>query len=401
MKFNYQARTKKGEIQSGVVEASTKEAAYTVLKSHDLFVTALEEVALPFYAKRLKFLEIISQKDLVLFSRQLAIMFKSNVPVVETFRTLAKQTRNSNFREKILRLAEEVEGGTSLSKALSLYPKLFSTFYVSMIKSGEASGRLSDIFLYLADHLERDYQFKGKIKGAMIYPIFVLAVFVVIGTIMAVYVLPQMMTILKESGQELPLASRIVIAVFNFLKTAWWLLLLILIGLIISIWQFRKTKTGKNFFDRNLLKIPLVSSFLKKVYLSSFALNLSTLISGGLPIAQALEITGDIVNNEVYKEIISKTGEEVKKGSPISSVLERYPKIISPFFYQMVIVGEKTGTLDSSLLNVVEFYQVDVDRSLDNYIKLLEPIFIIFLGLIVAVMVVAVIMPLYNYTAGF
>lgn len=401
MKFNYQARTKKGEIQSGIVEASTKEAAYTVLKSHDLFVTALEEVALPFYAKRLKVLEIISQKDLVLFSRQLAIMFKSNVPVVETFRTLAKQTRNANFREKILRLAEEVEGGTSLSKALSLYPKLFSTFYVSMVKSGEASGKLSDIFMYLADHSERDYQFKGKIKGAMIYPIFVLVVFVVIGTIMAVYVLPQMMTILEESGQTLPLASRIVLAVFNFLKTAWWLLLLILIGLIVSIWQFRKTKTGKNFFDRNLLKIPLVSSFLKKIYLSSFALNLSTLISGGLPIAQALEITGDIVNNEVYKEIISKTGEEVKKGSPISSVLERYPKDISPFFYQMVIVGEKTGTLDSSLLNVVEFYQTDVDRSLDNFIKLLEPLFIIFLGLIVAVMVVAVIMPLYNYTSGF
>lgn len=396
MKFNYQARKKTGEIQSGTVEASTKEAAFNVLKSHGLFVTSLEQTALPLFLRKLKIFEMISKKDVVLFSRQLAIMFKSKVPLVESFQTLAKQARNPGFRDKILRIAEDVEGGTSLSKALSVYPRIFSPFYISMVKSGEAAGKLSDVFLYLADYLEREHEFRGKIKGAMVYPAFIFCVFVAISVIILIYVLPQLTDILKESGQELPLTTRMVIASSDFLKSWWWSLLLLLFALVIFIWQAWKTRSGKSFFDEAFMKVPLINSFLKKIYLSRFALNLSTLISGGLPIAQALEITGEIVGNEVYKEVIFETRDAVKKGEAISSVLERHPNIISPFFYQMIVVGEKTGTLDSSLINVVSFYQGDVDRALNSFIKLLEPIFIIFLGIIVAIMVTAILMPLYT-----
>jgi len=396
MRFNYQARTETGGTQTGIVEASSREAAFNILKSHDLYVTVLEEATTPFYAAKLRIFEMVTRKDIVLFSRQLSIMFKSNVPIVETLKTVAKQTKKFKLKEKILKISEEVEGGTSLSKAFSIYPGLFTNFYINMVKSGEASGKLSEVFTYLADYLEREQSFRSKMTGAMIYPIFILIVFAGVVAIIMVYVIPQLAEVLKGTGQELPLITKIVIAASDFLKKRWWLVLSVLIVLVIGLWRFTKTKTGKEFFDRNLLKLPLIGVFLKKLYLSRFALNLSTLISGGLPITQALDITGEVVNNNVYKEVIFETRDQVKRGETISSILEKYPKLIFPLFYQMVMVGEKTGTIDSSLLNVVSFYQEDVDRTLDNFVRLLEPIFIILLGGAVAVLMGAVLLPLYS-----
>ena len=397
MKFNYQARSEIGEIQSGIVEASNREAAFDVLKTHGLYVTALEEItSIPVYARKLKIFERVSKKDVVLFSRQISIMFKSNVPVVETLQAVANQARKSTLKEKILKIAGKVEGGAPLSESFSIYPKLFTPFYINMVKSGEASGKLSDVFMYLADYLEREYSFQGKVKGAMVYPFFILFVFLAVVAIMMVYVIPQLTEVLEGTGQDLPLATRVVMATSDFLRTQGIIAALVFLGLIIALARFVKSKTGKKFFDKNLLKLPLLGSFLKKLYLSRCALNLSTLISGGLPIAQALEITGEVVGNDIYKEIILKTRDEVKNGEPISSVLKKYPNFIFPLFYQMVAVGEKTGTLDSSLMNVVEFYQRDVDQNLDSFIKLLEPIFIILLGGVVAGLMIAVLMPLYS-----
>lgn len=396
MKFNYQARTKTGEIQTGVVEASSKDAAFSLLKSHGFYVTALEEFAPPFYARKLKIFEKVGPKDVVIFSRQLAVMFKSRVPLVEIFQTLSRQTGNQSFREAILKIAEEVEGGTSLSGALALYPKIFSSFYINMVKSGEISGKLSDTFSYLAVHLEREHNFRGKIKGAMIYPIFVLVVFVAVIVILLTYVIPQLGEVLKESGQGLPLITQTVLAMSAFLRSRGWVVLLALILLAVLFWRFVKTERGKDFFDRSLLKWPLLGSFLKKVYLTRSALNLSSLVSGGLPIARALEITGQVVGNNVFKEVIFESRDGVKSGEAISSTLAKHPQIISPFFYQMVVVGEKTGTLDSSLTNVVDFYQSEIDRTLDAFIKILEPSFIILLGLVVGGLMAAVLIPIYS-----
>jgi len=398
MKFAYSARTKKGEVKSGIVEASDKEAAFEILKRHGLYVTTLDELKIPFYARRLRIFERVGSKDIVYFSRQLAIMLKSNVPLVETFRTLASQTKNTSFKEKILKLAEEIEGGTSLSKALSLYPKIFSPFYISMVKSGEVSGKLTDVFLYLADYLEKEHNFRSKVIGAMIYPLFVLFVFVIVVTIMVVYVIPQLGMVLKETGQDLPFITEMVMSVSDFLRTRGWIIILVLIVLIIIGYRALKTKKGKRFLDNFLLKIPFLNNLLKKFYLSRFALNLSTLISGGLSIVEALGITAEVVGNSVYQDIISETKERVRRGETISSVLTKYPDIISPFFQQMILVGEKTGTLDSSLNNVVEFYQKEVERSLESFTRLLEPIFIVLLGGVVGFLMASVIIPLYSIT---
>lgn len=397
MKYNYQARTKDGKVQTGVVEASNREAAFNVLKTHDLYVTVLEEsLELPFYAKQMSLFAKASRKDIVLFSRQVSIMLKSNVPIVESFRTIARQSKKADLREKILTIAEEVEGGKPLSKAFSLYPKLFSSFYINMVKAGEASGKLSDVFLYLADYLEKQNDFNGKVKGAMIYPAFVLVVFVGVVALIMGYVIPSLSEVLEASGAELPAVTKIVIASSYFVKNRWWALILIIGGIVGGFLYFRKTEKGQEVVDKTLLKIPGIKTFLKKFYLTRVALNLSTLISGGLPIVSALQITGDVAGSYTYREIMFETRDGVKRGEAISSILDRYPDFISPLFYQMIMVGEKTGTLDSSLQNVVNFYERDVDRTLESFIRLLEPLFIMVLGGVVAFLMGAVLLPIYS-----
>jgi len=397
MKFNYQARDQKGQVQSGVVEASSREAAINLLQKHGLYVTILEEAAAPpIYAKRIKIFERVSDKELVLFSRQLSILFKSKVSLVESLQVLAVQNENASFREKIFKLAEDVEAGTSLSGALSRYPKIFSSFYIAMIKAGESSGKLSEALSYLANHLEREYHLTSRIKGAMIYPALIVIVAIVVVALMIFFVIPQLTEVLVETGGELPVITQIVISVSNFLKNWGWMVLLGILALILAISKYYRTKEGKRFFDRFYLQLPLINPILKMVYLARFAENLSTLISGGLPIAQALETTGDIVDNTVYKEIIFKTRDEVRRGESISSVLARFPEAFPPIFTQMALVGERTGTLDKTLMNLVEFYQEEVDRTVSNLLSILEPVLIVFLGVVVAGLMAAVLMPLYR-----
>ena len=397
MKFNYQARNQKGEVQSGTVEASSREVAIGLLQKHGLYVTILEETAAPpFYAKRVKIFERVPAKELVLFSRQLSILFKSKVSLVESLQVLAIQTKNPSFKEKIFNLAEGVEGGTSLSGALSHYPKVFSSFYIAMVKSGETSGKLSEALSYLADHLEREYHLISRVKGAMIYPALIVVVAIAVLAMMMFFVIPQLTKVLAETGEGLPAVTRMVIALSDFFKNWGWAIIIVLIGLAVALFRYYRTKQGKRFFDEFFLELPLVGQVLKMIYLSRFAENLSTLISGGLPIAQALETTGDIVGNTVYKEIIFQTRDEVRKGEPISAILSRYPGAFSPIFTQMALVGERTGTLDKTLMDLVEFYQQEVDRSINNILSLLEPLLIIFLGAIVAGLMAAVLMPLYR-----
>jgi type IV pilus assembly protein PilC len=397
MKFNYQARTGTGEIQSGTVEASSKEAALTVLQKYNLYVTFLEETGLePTWAKKIKLFERISKQEIAIFFRQLAIMFKSKVPIIEAIYVLAKQTQNLSFREKINKIAGEVEGGTPLSQAFSLYPDLFSYFYISMVKSGEVSGKLSQSLEYLANHLEREYTFQSKLKGAMVYPLFVVFVFIIVVSVMVVFIIPRMAEVLTESGQELPLLTKTIINISLFFKSWGLVIILLLAGLIFFIFRYSKTAEGKKFFDKSLLKLPILGDLFKKIYISRFAENLSTLITAGLPISQALEITGEIVGNDVYHTIIIQTRDEVRKGEQISTTFEKNPQFIPPILFQMTLTGEKTGNLDETLLDVVNFYQKEIEQKTNTLISLLEPLMIVFLGGLVGIIVASILLPLYQ-----
>jgi len=399
MKFNYQTRTKKGEIRSGQVEASSREAAASFLQKHGLYVTFLEEAIPPIYARRIKFFEKISQKDLVLFSRQLAIMFKSKVPLVESLRVLSQQTDNPDFKEKIMKISEEVEGGTALSNALENFPEVFSSFYIAMVKSGEVSGKLSEVLNYLADHLERKYHLTAKTKGALLYPSLIVFVVILVLLLMIFFVIPQLAEVLTTEKEALPWITMFVINSSAFVRDWGWALFIILVLFVAGFLKYYRTDRGQRFFDREFVKFPLLGPFFKMINVARFAENLSTLISGGLPIAQALETVGDIISNTAYKEVIFKMRDEVRKGVPISAVLSRNPDLFPPVFIQMVLVGEKTGTLDSTLMNIVDFYQKEIDRMIDNALSILEPVLILVLGLVVAGLMLSILMPLYKMIA--
>ena len=402
MKFNYQARTKEGDVQMGIVEAASQEAALSILQKYGLYITYLEEVVIPpFYSRNIRFFRGVSRKDIVIFSRQLSIMFKAGIPLAEALMVMGRQTQNPDFREKIIKISEKVEGGTSFSQALQFYPKEFTSFYVNIVKSGEVGGKLSDSLNYLADHLEREYNLQTKIQGALVYPAFVLLLFFIVAVVMGILVLPGLISIVESTGQEVSLITKIVIALSNFFEKSGWIVILAIIGLGIFFYRYFKTPEGKKVFDKYSLNIPGLGTLLKKIYLTRFAENLTTLIAAGLPIAKALEITSDVVGNEVYKSIILKTMDEVRKGEPISSALARYPETISPFFVQMTLVGEKSGQLDNILLYVVDFYQREVDSSVESFMKLLEPILIIFLGIVVGGLAVSLLLPLYQTIGTF
>jgi len=398
MKFNYQSRTQDGQVQGGVVEASSREVAIDLLQRQNLFITLLEEASKPpVYAKKITIFEKVSRKDIVLFSRQLSIMFRSKVPLVEALQVLAEQEiENSEMKDRILTISSDVEGGTSFSDALARFPKMFSIFYIAMVKAGEASGKLSESLDYLAEHLEKEYRLTGKIQGAMIYPALVLFFVLFVLLAMVFYIIPNLTSVIKETGQEMPMITVFVISLTDFIKKWFLAIFAAVIGLYIYSARYYKTPAGKMFFDKLFLKIPSIGPFLKMYYLSRFAENLSTLISGGLPIAQALDITAEIVDNAAYREIILNTKEGVKKGDSISSVLSAAPSIFPPMFYQMVSVGERTGTLDKSLMDVVDFYQKETERMVENLLSSLEPLLIMFLGLIVGGLMFAVLMPMYQ-----
>jgi type II secretory pathway component PulF len=399
MKFNYQARTQKGDIYTGSIEASNQEFAAALLRERGLFATFLEEASPPVYARKINFFDRITRKDIVMFSRQLAIMFKSKVSLVESLRVLASQTKKANLKEKILKISEQVEGGTSFSQTLARYPKVFSSFYVAMVKSGEASGKLSEVLNYLADHLEKEYHLISKTKGALIYPALIVFSILLILILLTFFVIPNLLQVLEASGQTLPLPTRIVLSFTTFIKNWAWLIALVIILAVFSFFRYYATRKGKEFFDRVFLKVPIAGAFLKTIHLSRFAENLSTLISGGLPIVQSLDIVGDIITNLSYKQVVAKIREEVRKGEMISSVLSQHADLFPPVFVQMVLIGEKTGTLDSTLMNVVDFYQQEVDRSINNILSILEPALIIFLGLVIAGLMLSILMPLYQTIA--
>ncbi|MDP2735094.1 MAG: type II secretion system F family protein, partial [bacterium] len=385
---------------SGVVEASSKEAALQLLSSHGLFVTLLETgEERPFFERSIKLFERVGLRDIMMFSRQLSVMFQSRVPLVEALQTLASQTKNSAFRERMFRLSEAVEGGTPFSEALTQYPDMFSVFYVNMVKSGEASGTLSDVLDYLAEHLEREYELVSKIRSALVYPAFVVFLSFAVLFLLMFFVIPNLSSVLEETGQELPPITQAVLGFAFFLRSFWWVLFSLIGAGVVFLVRWRQTPEGKRFFSKAMLRIPLLSSFLRMIYITRFAENLSTLIAGGLPIVQALDITGSIVGNDVYQDIINEAKTGVQKGDRISNVLQKYPSEFPPVFTQMMFVGEKSGSLDKTLNSIVGFYQKEVERQVEAFLSIIEPALIVFLGVVVGGLLASVLLPLYQLSS--
>ena len=288
-KFNYKARTPEGESRTGVVEARTLDAAIEALQRSDLIVTEVKPADhTPLFSKRIKFFERVKQRDIVIFSRQLSTLFQAKVPVTQSLRTLAAESSSGIFRNAIGAILDDVSGGSSLSQAISRYPDIFSRFYLNMVRAGEESGKLEDVFLYLADYLERTYALTSKARNALIYPAFVLVAFVGVIIVMLVVVIPRLTSIFAELGQAVPFYTQIVIWISSFMRQWGFVLLIVLaIGAIIG-WRFSKTSKGRLIFDDLIIRLPLIGGLLRKIYLTRLADILATLITAGIPILRAL-----------------------------------------------------------------------------------------------------------------
>lgn len=394
--FEYKARTKEGEARSGLVTASSEEAALDALQQNNLTVIAIREAAGPSFIERgIAFGTGIKQKDIVVFSRQLATLFEARIPVASALKILMSEASKPALKRVIATILDDVAGGMSLSQSMAKHPKVFSSFYINLVRSGEESGKLQDIFIYLADYLERSYYLAAKAKNSLIYPAFVLVAFVGVLVVMLVVVFPRLISIFEETGQPVPFYTQAVIYLSVFLQR-WGLLLLIAIaGGGVLVWRWAGTAPGKLFFHRLQVNVPIMGDLYRKLFMARLTDNLQTLIAGGIPIVRALTITGDVVGNVVYKKAIERAIESVKAGSTISAAFEATPEI-PPLVTQMIRIGETSGRLDFILASVARFYSKDVDSVLESIVALVEPALIIFLGIGVGALVASVLVPLYN-----
>jgi type II secretory pathway component PulF len=400
MLFNYEAKTQLGESKLGTLEASSEQAALEVLQRNGLIVLELKKSSnVSIMSRNIKIFDHVPQKEIVIFSRQISALFEAKVPIIESLRTMAAQTENQTFKDILEKVTQSVDSGNPLSKALSEHKKVFTDFYISIVHSGELSGNLEEVFNYLADTLENEYYLTQKVKGAMTYPIFIVVALIGVMFVMMIWVIPNLTSVFKEANLELPLLTRIIVAMSDIFQEYWWLILIVIVGVSAAFLQWITTSRGRVIWSKIQLRLPVFGVILKKLYLSRFADSLSTLIKGGLPIVKSLEVTSMVVGNGLYKTIIEETIGVVKKGGTISSVFKSHSEI--PIMVsQMIYIGEQAGKLDSTLKTVAKFYHKEVESSMDNLVALIEPLLILVLGVGVGILLVAILMPMYNLTTA-
>jgi type IV pilus assembly protein PilC len=397
MKFTYQARTKDGKVVTGNVEASGQDAAMALLQKYDVFVTSLQEEsqATSFFEK-FKFQSRVTKKDLIIFSRQLAVMLESQVPVIQSLTSLALQSSKKSFQKIIKEISESVEEGAPLSESFARFPKIFDKFFVNLLKSGEASGKIPQSLYYISSHLESEQEIVSQVRQAMIYPIFTVSVLFIVGNIIVIFLLPKVQDLIQQSTTNPDAFTVATLAFYSFLEHWWWLMLFAFVGAVVGLIFYFRTSGGKKIFDKFILKAPFMGSVLKKVFLARFCGNIATLIISGISINRALEITAGTVNNDEYKRIVEDIGKNVSEGEKMSSILSQHSDYFPSFVVQMIKVGEETGKLDKTLVEVETFYQKEIKKAIDLFLALLEPMLILVLGLIVGALAISVFLPLYN-----
>jgi len=317
------------------------------------------------------------------------------VPVVQSLRILSQQTTNPIFISKITEMADDVDGGMRLSDAMAKHKKIFSHFFVAMVKSGETSGKLDEILQYLADQMEKDYDLISKVKSAMIYPTFIVGGMIVVGFLMMTFVVPKMTQMLEETGAELPLLTRILIGASGFMEHYWYVVLFGMAGLIVLLKFLLRSKTGKLTWDMVKIQMPIFGSLFQKIYIVRFTRSLSTLIRGGVPIASALTITAEVVDNRAYEKLILETVDEVEGGNSIATLFVKSP-IMPKMLAQMMVIGERTGKLDTVLERLSDFYGREIDNLVGGLTSLIEPLILIVMGVGVGGMVAAIMLPMFK-----
>ncbi len=400
MLFNYESITNTGEKKVGSIDASSKDSAISAIQRRGLIVSSIKEegikngiLKLSFFQKRIK------MKDVVIMSRQISTLFEAQVSALKAFNLLASNTENPVLVKILNTISSDIESGISISEALSRHPDVFSIFYINMVKAGEESGKLTQTFSYLAEYLDRQYQLTSKTKNALIYPSFVIGVFLIVMILMFVFIVPKLAVIIKDSGQDIPFSTKIVFALSDLLINYG---LFVIIGVFIFVMyiiRLSKTQSGQKYLDRLKLTTPVLKNIYIKLYLSRIADNLDTLLSSGVTIIRSIELTSIVVGNRVYEDLLKDVTEKVKGGNSLSGAFAFFPEIPA-IMTGMIRVGEETGSLGSILKTLGKFYNREVNEAVDTMVSLIEPMMIVALGLGVGLLLTSVLMPIYNIAGG-
>ncbi len=400
MLFKYKAVDDKGAAREGEIDAGSKDIAIAGLQRRGLIVLGIQETGKRKSVFSAVFAERISTKEVVILSRQIATLFQAQVSALKAFTILAGNTENKALSAKLLEISDDLQAGVSISGSLAKHPDVFSNFYVNMVKVGEETGKLDETFQHLADYLNRQYSLTSKTKNALIYPIFVVFTFFVVMGLMFVIVIPKLSAIILESGQEPPVYTKIVIELSNFFVHYGFLFIVFLILLGFWLWRMTRTQAGKEYLDKLRLSFPAVGNLYKKLYLSRIADNMETMLTAGIPIVRAIDITSDVIGSYIYKRILLDVADGVKSGLAFSAAFERHTGDVPPIMAQMIKVGEETGAMGQILRTLADFYKREVDDALDTLVGLIEPVMIVVLGLGVGILLVSVLVPIYNMTGG-
>jgi len=399
MLFNYKAIDQHNTTREGVVEATSIDSAIARVQKEGYTIVSIDPVEdknsiLDF---EIEWFQSIKHKEIVILSRQIATLFEAQVSALRIFRLLASEAENPQLQRVLSAVVDDLQSGSSISRALGAHPEVFSQFYINMVRSGEETGSLEKTFMYLADYLDRQYQVVTKAKNAMIYPAFVIGVFVLVMGLMLTMVIPKVAKILTDSGQELPIYTKIVIGMSTFLTESLVWLILMIAAATFALWRFKQTDVGARFIDELKISLPYLGDLQRKLYLTRICDNLSTMLTSGISMVQAIEVTAEVVDNRVYKEILEYTLLEVKGGRSFADTISEYPEIPG-VLSQMAKVGEETGKLGDILDTLSVFYRREVDNAVDTMIGLIEPMMIVLLGLGVGLLLASVLMPIYNLT---
>ena len=392
--YQYRARNAEGKLIVGKLRAGSQERATALLGENGLTVISLEqEDKTPLLQRNV--LEKVGLRDLILFFQQAASMINAGVPILDIVKSVGQQSRKRVFQKTLLEVAYDIEAGDSLSIAMSKHEKIFTPFMLGMVRTGEASGRLSESLESLASYLEQDYTFMRKVRAAFTYPIFVLVVVFVITVILFVFVVPQLVAMFSDAGVDLPLPTRILIAISLFLQKYWVVLIAITLAGLALFRSYIRTPEGRYAVSTFVLRIPIVSTLLSKLYLSRLTSVLHTLFSSDVPALEALVLAKQAVGNRIYQRVLDDTVAAVKDGASLSSVW-RQEVYIPRMLVSMVEVGERSGTVDRSFAEASRFFRRDVESTLETITVLLEPLLVIGLGIGVGIVVAAVLLPIYN-----
>lgn len=401
MKFKYQAKTRDGEMQVGLVEAGSRDSALSILSGHDLFVLSVEAAEKKGIADRVTgFMNRVKRKDMVIFARQLATLLEARLPLNNALKILHEQTANKLLQEALLQVSQDIDGGLSFSQAMERQGEVFPDFYVEMVRAAEVTGNMNEVASFLADYTEKEGDLASKASSAMIYPGIVIGLFIVVAFILLTFVFPSIGVVFTQNNVALPWYTQALLTVGNFLAKWWIVVIVAVIMLGFVLIDYFGTEEGKALLDDAKIRFPVAKKVYLPVIMARFGNAAALLVHGGIPIAQSLEIIGHMVGNILYRDIIHEIAQNVREGQLLSESIARHPDFFPALVSQMVAVGETTGKTEDMFRRLSGIYTREADQVTSNLVDLIQPALMIGMGLMVGLLFASILIPIYSLTAN-